>query len=231
MKPQLIIDSNERGTLCESVERKAAKAGLTVARQALVVGDYLLGGACVEAKSISDLFQSSHSGHLWRQLDNMDANYERFFLVVHGSIDKYVAMAKKNGKKVSYSRIQNELIGTLARLMSDFECQVFYCNNVSEAASFIVRLHDKLHKPASKHGAQSIRRVASNDLRADMLATVPGIGMETAQKMLEKCGSIEEMCFPESLKEIKGLGTVRRKLLIDILTSEEPVRQERKVRR
>tara|TARA_Y100001938_G_scaffold149638_1_gene237156 strand:+ start:576 stop:1271 length:696 start_codon:yes stop_codon:yes gene_type:complete len=231
MKPQLIIDSNERGTLCESVERKAAKSGLTVARQALVVGDYLLGGACVEAKSISDLFQSSHSGHLWRQLDNMDANYERFFLVVHGSIDKYVAIAKKNGKKVSYSRVQNELIGTLARLMSDFECQVFYCNNVSEAASFIVRLHDKLHKPASKHGAQSIRRVASNDLRADMLATVPGIGMETAQKMLEKCGSIEEMCFPESLKEIKGLGTVRRKLVIDILTSEEPVRQERKVRR
>ena len=231
MKPQLIIDSNERGTLCESVERKAAKSGLTVARQALVVGDYLLGGACVEAKSRSDLFQSSHSGHLWRQLDNMDANYERFFLVVHGSIDKYVAIAKKNGKKVSYSRVQNELIGTLARLMSDFECQVFYCNNVSEAASFIVRLHDKLHKPASKHGAQSIRRVASNDLRADMLATVPGIGMETAQKMLEKCGSIEEMCFPESLKEIKGLGTVRRKLVIDILTSEEPVRQERKVRR
>lgn len=231
MKPQLIIDSNERGTLCDSVERKAVKSGLTVARQALVVGDYLLGGACVEAKSISDLFQSSHSGHLWRQLDNMDANYERFFLVVHGSIDKYVAIAKKNGKKVSYSRIQNELIGTLARLMSDFECQVFYCNNVSEAASFIVRLHDKLHKPASKHGAQSIRRVASNDLRADMLATVPGIGMETAQKMLEKCGSIEEMCFPESLKEIKGLGTVRRKLVIDILTSEEPVRQERKVKR
>ncbi len=231
MKPQLIIDSNERGTLCESVERKASKSGLTVARQALVVGDYLLGGACVEAKSIPDLFQSSHSGHLWRQLDNMDANYERFFLVVHGSIDKYVAIAKKNGKRVSYSKIQNELIGTMARLMSDFECQVFYCNNVSEAASFIVRLHDKLHKPASKHGAQSIRRVASNDLRADMLATVPGIGMETAQKMLEKCGSIEEMCFPESLKEIKGLGTVRRKMLIDILTSEEPVRQERKVRR
>lgn len=231
MKPQLIIDSNERGTLCESVERKASKSGLTVARQALVVGDYLLGGACVEAKSIPDLFQSSHSGHLWRQLDNMDANYERFFLVVHGSIDKYVAIAKKNGKRVSYSKIQNELIGTMARLMSDFECQVFYCNNVSEAASFIVRLHDKLHKPASKHGAQSIRRVASNDLRADMLATVPGIGMETAQKMLEKCGSIEEMCFPESLKEIKGLGTVRRKLVIDILTSEEPVRQERKVRR
>ena len=99
MKPQLIIDSNERGLLCESIERKAQKAGLTVARQVLVVGDYLLGGACVEAKSIGDLFQSSHSGHLWRQLDNMDANFERFFLVVHGDIGKYVAIAKKNGRR------------------------------------------------------------------------------------------------------------------------------------
>ena len=232
MKPQLIIDSNERGLLCESVERKAHKAGLTVSRQPLVVGDYQLGGACVEAKSIGDLFQSSHSGHLWRQLDNMDANYERFFLVVHGDISKYIAMAKNNGKRnISYSQVHNELIGTIARLMSDFDCQVFYCNNVSEAASFIVRLHDKLHKPASKHGAQTIRRVASNDLRLDVLMTVPGIGQETAEKLLEQCGSIEEMCFPESLKQVKGLGDTRRKMLIDVLTSEEAVRQERQVRR
>ena len=232
MKPQLIIDSNERGLLCESIERKAQKAGLTVARQVLVVGDYLLGGACVEAKSIGDLFQSSHSGHLWRQLDNMDANFERFFLVVHGDIGKYVAIAKKNGRrKISYSKVQSELLGTLARLMSDFDCQVFYCNNVSEAASFIVKLHSKLHKPASKHGAQTVRRVASNDLRLDMIMTVPGIGQETAEKLLEKCGSIEEMCFPDSIKQVKGLGEVRRKMLVDVLTSEEPVRQERSVRR
>ena len=65
-KPELIIDSNERGLLCESVERKAEKAGLVVIRQSLVVGDYQLGGALVEAKSINDLFLSSHSGHLWR---------------------------------------------------------------------------------------------------------------------------------------------------------------------
>jgi ERCC4-type nuclease len=162
----------------------------------------------------------------------MDANYERFFIVVHGTVEKYLAMARNNGRaKLTYSKVQNELIGTIARLMSDFDCQVFYCNNVSEAASFIVRLHGKLHKPASKHGAQSIRRVASNDLRLDMIMTVPGIGQETAEKLLEKCGSIEEMCFPESIKKVKGLGDVRRKMLVNILTSEEPVRQERKVRR
>ena len=63
-----------------------------------------------------------------------------------------------------------------------------------------------------------------------MLMTVPGIGREIAERILEKCGSIEEMCFPESLKQIKGLGEVRRKLIVKILTSEEPVKQQNKKR-
>ena len=230
-RPAMVVDSNERGTLCESVLRKAEKAGLSVIRRPLVVGDYLLGEACVEAKSINDLFLSSHSGHLWRQLENMDINYQRFFLVIHGGIDKYVAMAKKSGKRVAYTRIQNELTGTIARIMSDFECQVFYTPNVSEAALFITKLHNKLHKPASSHGARTIRRVASNDVRADMLLAIPGIGKDMADRILEECGSIEEMCFPESLKKIKGLGEVLRGRIIQALTSEEKMVVERRVRK
>tara|TARA_R100001440_G_scaffold50553_1_gene70568 strand:+ start:2639 stop:3343 length:705 start_codon:yes stop_codon:yes gene_type:complete len=230
-RPAMIVDSNERGVLCDSVLRKAEKAGLSVIRKPLVVGDYLLGEACVEAKSINDLFLSSHSGHLWRQLENMDINYQRFFLVIHGGIDKYVAMAKKTGKKVTYTRIQNELTGTIARIMSDFECQVFYTPNVSEAALFITKLHNKLHKPASSHGARTIRRVASNDIRADMLLAIPGIGKDMADRILEECGSIEEMCFPESLKKIKGLGDVLRGRIVQALTSEEKMVVERKVKR
>ena len=229
-KPDLIIDTNERGPLCESIQRKAIKSGLKVVRETLVVGDYLLGAACVEAKSIGDLFQSSHSGHLWRQLDNMDANYARFFLVVHGSVAKHVAMAQRNGKRLTHSRIQNELTGTIARIMSDFECQVFYTPNISEAAMFITKLHDKLHKPASKHGAQAIRRVSTNDVRKDLLLSIPGIGPELVDRLLEKCGSIEEMVFSESLKQVKGLGTRKRSLIIEVLTSEAAVHIQRTTR-
>ena len=54
----LIIDSNERGKLCESIIRKAEKIGLRIERKPLIVGDYLLGAACVEAKSVRDFLQS-----------------------------------------------------------------------------------------------------------------------------------------------------------------------------
>ena len=231
-KIDLIIDSNERGLLCDAVERRAKSAGLTVVRQALVVGDYKLGGALVEAKSVTDFYQSMFSGHLQKQLDNMDANVERFFLVVHGTISKHAQfMRKQFGINKSIGALQDTFTGYMARVMADFDCQVFFSTNTSEAAQFIVKLHDKLHKPASKHGAHTIRRVGSNDLRLDMIMTIPGIGREMAERILEKCGSIEEMCFPESLKQIKGLGEVRRKLIIKVLTSEDAVRQERRVRR
>ena len=231
-KIDLIIDSNERGLLCDAVERRAKSAGLTVVRQALIVGDYKLGGALVEAKSVTDFYQSMFSGHLQKQLDNMDANVERFFLVVHGTITKHAqCMRNQFGINKSIGALQDTFTGYMARVMADFDCQVFFSTNTSEAAQFIVKLHDKLHKPASKHGAHTIRRVGSNDLRLDMIMTIPGIGREMAERILEKCGSIEEMCFPESLKQIKGLGEVRRKLIIKVLTSEEVVRQERRVRR
>ena len=38
------------------------------------------------------------------------------------------------------------------------------------------------------------------------------------------------MCFPESIKQVK-IQRSKEKMLVDVLTSEEPVRQERKVRR
>jgi ERCC4-type nuclease len=112
--------------------------------------------------------------------------------------------------------------------MSDFDCQVFFTENTSEAAMFIVKLHDKLHKPASRHGAKAIKRVSTNDVRLDMLLSIPGIGREMGEKLLENCGSIEEMTFSESLKKIKGLGEVLRGRIVEVLTSEEPVIIQRK---
>ncbi len=224
MSQTIKIDSNERGKLCDAVIRKANSAGLIVERQQLIVGDYLLGAACIEAKSVGDLLHSCDSGHLWKQLDNMDANYERFFLLVHGTIKSYVKLHKK-----PYSAVQSKLVGLIARIMSDFDCQVFFTENTSEAAQFVIKLHNKLHKPASRHGAQAIRRVTTNDVRKDVLLAIPGIGPTMAERLLKECGSIEEMLYMESLKKVKGLGDKMAKRIIAVLTSESVIHIEKSV--
>ena len=72
---------------------------------------------------------------------------------------------------------------------------IYRAKDYSEAAMFIAKLHSKIHKPASRHGAKAVTRVSTNDVRADMLLVVPGFGPDLVDKLLEKCGSIEEMLF------------------------------------
>lgn len=231
--PPLIIDSNERGSLHDAIIRMSEKQGFPVKKEHLQgMGDYKVGGhGHVECKSLSDFFQSSHSGHLMRQLDNLDANCERVFLVVHGDIAKYVSMNKKQGRNLTYSRVMNELIGTFARITADFDCNLYRAKDHSEAAMYITKLHSKMHKPASKHGAKAVTRVSTNDVRADMLLTIPGFGPDLVERTLEKCGSIEEMLFQESLKQVKGMGATLRARLLEVLTSEEPVKVQKKYKR
>ena len=58
--PDLVIDTNERGPLCDAIERGADRNGISVARHNLPVGDYLLGDkACVEAKRQRSLSSNS----------------------------------------------------------------------------------------------------------------------------------------------------------------------------
>ena len=63
-----------------------------------------------------------------------------------------------------------------------------------------------------------------------MLLTIPGFGPDLVDKLLDRCGSIEEMTHEKSLKEVRGLGGTLRARLIDVLTKEEPVLIERKTR-
>ena len=225
MKEALTIDSNERGSLKDAVVRAAEREGFTTKIEHLQgMGDYKAGNAHIECKSLSDLFQSSHSGHLMRQMDNLDANCERVFLVVHGDIAKYVAMCKNQGRPTSYTKVLDMMLGIFARLTADFDCHIYRAKDYTEAGIFIAKLHAKMNKPASKHGAKAVTRVSTNDVRADMLVTIPGFGPDLVDKLLEKCGSIEEMLFPESLKQVRGMGTTLRQRLLNVLTSEEPIR-------
>jgi ERCC4-type nuclease len=230
--PPLIIDTNERGALKDAVVRLSERQGIIVKQEFLQsMGDYKAGNGNIECKSLSDLIQSTYSGHLMRQLENLDANCERVFLVVHGDIAKYVSICKNQGKKVSYSKVMNQLMGIFARVMADFDCHVYRAKDHTEAAMFITKLHSKLHKPASRHGAKAVTRVSTNDVRADVLLAIPGIGPDLVTKMLDKCGSIEEMLHPESLKQVRGMGQVLRQRVIDVLTKEEPIKVEKTYKR
>ena len=72
-----------------------------------------------------------------------------------------------------------------------------------------------------------MRRVSTNDARLDMLLTIPGFGADLCERLLEHCGSIEEMLHVDALKDVPRMGKVLRGRLLEVLTSEDPVRVEK----
>ena len=226
----LVIDTNERGRLPSAIERRAKSRSpkIHIERENLLNGDYKCGNWLIEAKSIDDLFQSMRSGHLMRQLDNMDANAGNFGLVVWGSIGEYVAMAKQRGSTITHSAATKQMSGFLGRVVADFGCLIYRAPDVSEAAQFMVALDEKTYKKASRHGPKAVRRVSTNDVRVDMLLTIPGIGADMADAIIKVCGSIEEAACGQCLRDVPRMGKVLRNRVIDVLTSENEIRVERK---
>ena len=227
----LLIDTNERGPLTDAIVRRCDTRSPPIPyhREHMVVGDYSAGGCVVESKTIEDLIESSRSGHLWRQLENMDANIERAAILVWGDVATYLSKLKSRSPttKMTFTRVSREVMSALARITADFGFTVVRATNVLEASSFIVSLHDKLERPASRHSAYAVRRVSTNDARKDMLLTIPGFGHDMVESLLEHCGSIEEMLHTDALKDVPRMGKVLRNRLIEVLTSEESVRVER----
>lgn len=226
----LVMDSNERGALPDAVERRAMKKQplIPISREHLVLGDYKCGEWYIEAKSVSDFLDSLRSGHLMRQLDNLDANVQQFGVLVWGDVGTYVKQVQARGGSTNFSAATKQIAGGLARVAADFGCLVYRAPNLMEASHFLVGLHEKTYKSASRHGAQAIRRVSSNDVRVDMLRTIPGIGDEMVDKIIEACGSLEEAACGECLRGVPRMGKVLRARVIEALTSEEAVIIERR---
>ena len=229
MRP-LIIDSNERGPLPDAVKRRAMskKRPIGIAREALVIGDYLCGQWHLEAKTISDFLESLRNGHLMRQLDNLDANAPQFGVIVWGEVGAYVKQVQARGGSTTYTDATKQVSGGLARIAADFGCLIYRAPTLQEASYFMVGLHEKTYKSASRHGAQAVKRVSSNDVRVDMLRTIPGVGDEMVDNILSSCGSIEEAACGDCLRDVKRMGKVLRGRVLEALTSEEPVVIERR---
>ena len=130
----LYIDNRERSGLEEAVKKQADKAKIKWEINQNLITDYCYGQIGIEAKSIADYMQSLQSGHLAHQLENMDENYNRMILVIHGKLDAYVASLKRRGNRTPYARIQAQFLGSLSRLDVDFDLTIMQFPTPSAAA-------------------------------------------------------------------------------------------------
>jgi len=224
----LFIDNRERSGLEEGVKRHADRAGIPWEVKQNLITDYCYGQLGIEAKSMDDYFASLQSGHLQHQLENMDDNYNRMILVIHGRVDKYVGNMRRRGGRTPYARIEAMFIGSLARLDVDFDITIMHFDTPSTAARWIVKRCEKDGTIGGISTYRTLRRTTSEDIRIDGLRAI-GCSEAIAKRMIERFGSIAEItgASVKELMTLEGVGKIRAKRISEALNSEEPVVKER----
>lgn len=224
----LFIDNRERSGLEKLIIKYLDKNNLNHQMRQTMITDYSFADVGIEAKTIQDYMQSLYSGHLDKQLQNLEDNYNHAYLVIHGTLDKYVGSARKGGKKIPFQRAFASFTGSLARFATDYDISILTFDTTSLAARFIAKRFEKHGTLGSSSTYRLLRKTATEDMRIDILQSA-GCSVAIAKRLLDEHGSIFEIASlsAKELMATEGIGKVRAERIVRAITSEEEVPQER----
>jgi len=224
---ELLIDSREDSVLSETVEHLANIVNIKCKKQFLEIGDYVINDICIEAKSAADFLASVRNKRIFNQIDNMDREYERNFVIIYGTLDEavsYLNHTQYNNRQWK-SKLKKMFIGAISSIALNTDIKPIWVTNVNTAAHFIVSCHAHHDKELVLHKMLP-KKIRTDDVRIDILCSIKGITLEKAQTLLEEFGSIAEISLqnPLEVMKIKGLGKVTANNIIKALNAEQEVK-------
>jgi ERCC4-type nuclease len=167
----------------------------------LVVGEF--GKFAVERKTVDDLINSRNDGRLWKQLEALAKFHEEGYISVLAVIGNW-------GKLFRMKRMTlNEFFG-LHTAIAKYGVFLFNFYNEKFFLSYMRYLNDRVGRP-SKRTALNVPKPKERTIkeeRRDMLAMINGVGIKTAEELLEE------------FKTIRGVVNADREKLERILKSK-----------
>lgn len=196
----VIVDTRE----VDLIRILKTKKDLGLEEDFIEVGDVLLpDGYVIERKTEQDLIASILDKRLFTQLNNL-LQYE----------NPIIAVIKDDLWKDFYfchnRYIHNVYIGVLTTIAVSYpkvKMQYFY--DMNQFSDYIVSLHKKLTEDGKGGGRPKIlmrKPTSIRERKENTLTATQGVGVATAQKLLDKFGSVVKvgLASENELKEIVG---------------------------
>ena len=229
----LIIDSREKegSKLVRLVEQKAKALNIKTEKKWLEIGDYVFNDVCFEAKSTTDFLGSVLSKRMWTQIDNMDRAYATNIVIIYGTIDEAVYNVIDNSPSnmpiaTRAILLKNKFLGALGRIILDMDTKPMWVSSEEEASDIITAVckMQPMDRPTIKPRIH--KRLATDDLRIDVLSTIKGVSEAKATSLIEEFGSIMEIGEHKAsqISKLEGIGPTVAKRILDTLNSEDKVR-------
>jgi ERCC4-type nuclease len=167
----------------------------------LVVGEF--GKFAIERKTVDDLINSRNDGRLWKQLEALAKFREEGYVSI-------LAVVGNWGKLFKMKRITlNEFFG-LQTAVAKYNVFLFNFYNERFFLAYMRYLNDRVGRPSKKTtlNVPKPRERTIEEERRDMLAMINGVGVKTAEELLEE------------FKTIRGVVNAEREKLERILKSK-----------
>lgn len=188
------------------------KNGIKYEKETLPIGDFVCENIVIERKEIGDLINSIRTGHLQKQLLQMEDSFEKCFLIISGNPKDIWANPYLKGWTV------NHQLGTLASLAVRYpRTKVIQVENDTQLVNIIPRIIEKCHdgKCMSKYDTELMRyKIDVEDVKLRMLMSIPRIGLDKAMAISEAVDVIivkkgtKELVSHTDLIKINGIGDV-----------------------
>lgn len=210
----VLVDDRERES---GVIKYLESLGATVHIKRLDVGDYIVSEDFVlERKSVNDFISSIIDRRLFEQATALLKAFPRVTLIVEGNIQRSLVW-----RGISIRHI----LGALSSLLL-MGVSIVFTNNPEETAYLIYNIAKKLQVKEKKRVRVSPTKIkmakggkSLRDAQVNLVASLPGISYELAERILEYFGSPRKFfnAHPSELKRVKGLGEKRVRNIIKVL--------------
>lgn len=197
----IIVDTRET----ELIPKLKARKDLQIVEEFIEIGDVLLpDGFVIERKTEKDFIASILDKRLFSQLNNLTQYDFPIIAVIKDDLWKDFYFCRNR-------YIHNVYTGTLTSIAISYpKVRLQYFYDEGQFIDYVVSLHKKLTEESTSVRPKPLMRKAESlqERKENCLAQIQSIGIPTAQKLLEKFGTISKIAnaSEEELKEVEKLG-------------------------
>jgi len=193
-QPKIIVDYREKNSLVIS---ELIKLGLEIEFRELKVADYIVKDVAIERKTINDFVNSMINKRLFNQIQELQ-QYKNKLLLVEGMDEQELYSDGKSGVN------GNAIRGFLLSILLKYNIPIIFTKNYEDSAKFISVLSKKQTKEIALKAKKRI--LNKKEQLQFIIEGFPGIGPKTAQKLLKKYKTIQNIisASEEELKETIG---------------------------
>ncbi len=197
------------------------RLGVVVIRKQLAVGDYIIPeGTVIERKASSDFVSSLFDGRLFEQSSRLTADYTDVYYVIEGDFYRELRL---------WPSRRRQILGALATLVASYNVKLLWSPSKEETAELIAALASR---PEGYQAGPVVinkkpRLGSIREWQLYILQSFPGIGAKTAERILQRFGSLEAF-FNASLAElasVEGVGEAKASRIKEIIKATFAKRQ------